>query len=108
MFKEADDKTRGSCHRLLNIWEERGVYGAGFIQAIKQTKDSGSGGGGGGGGTAAGSGSGGSGVTKGRDEIVPILKNSRSAGHKTNNENEKQPRKGRIFPSHFSRKDVVL
>ena len=85
VLKDADEKTRGSCHRLLNIWEERGVYGAGFIQAIKHTKDSGSGGGGGGGeggggaAAAAGSGSAGGGVSKGRNEIVPILKHSRTA-----------------------------
>jgi len=34
VLKDADEKTRGSCIRLLNIWQERGVYDAGFIQAI--------------------------------------------------------------------------
>jgi len=38
VLKDADEKTRGSCMRLLTIWQERGVYDAGFIQAIKQTK----------------------------------------------------------------------
>jgi len=40
VLKDADEKTRGSCTRLLNIWQERGVYDSGFIQAIKQTKES--------------------------------------------------------------------
>jgi len=108
VFKEADDKTRGSCHRLLNIWEERGVYGAGFIQAIKQTKDSGSGGGGGGGGgTAAGSGSGGSGVTKAKSKSK-----GRSPEPEGEEAKEKKRRKSKSaptateFPLDILRKDL--
>ena len=87
VLKDADEKTRGSCIRLLNIWQERGVYDSGFIQAIKQTKEpvkqtkesssSSSAGGGGG--------------AKGRNEIVPILKNSRQTDV---NSNENPSRKG--------------
>lgn len=49
VLKDADEKTRGSCTRILNIWQERGVYDSGFIQAIKQTRESSSASSGGGG-----------------------------------------------------------
>lgn len=92
VLKDADEKTRGSCIRLLNIWQERGVYDSGFIQAIKQTKEpvkqtkesssSSSAGGGGG--------------AKGRNEIVPILKNSRQTDV---NSNENPSRKAKSSKS---------
>ena len=76
--KDADEKTRGSCTRILTIWQERGVYDSAFIQAIKQTKES----------SSASSGGGGA---KGRNDIVPILKNSRKTDE---NSNERTSRKG--------------
>jgi len=87
VLKDADEKTRGSCMRLLTIWQERGVYDAGFIQAIKQTKskDSSS--------SSAASGGGGA---KGRNDIVPILKNSRQTDV---NSNKSTSRKAKISKS---------
>jgi len=85
VLKDADEKTRGSCTRLLNIWQERGVYDSGFIQAIKQTKESSS--------SSAASGGGGA---KGRNEIVPILKNSRQTDV---NSNENTSRKAKTSKS---------
>lgn len=49
---------KGSCDRLLSIWQERGVYDGVYIQAIKQTKENGEG-------------------AKGQD-MVPILKSFRT------------------------------
>jgi len=85
VLKDADEKTRGSCTRLLNIWQERGVYDSGFIQAIKQTKESSS--------SSAASGGGGA---KGRNEMVPILKNSRQTDV---NSNENTSRKAKTSKS---------
>ncbi|KAL3860622.1 hypothetical protein ACJMK2_010719 [Sinanodonta woodiana] len=34
--KDADDKMKGAVDRILNIWEERGVYSKDFIKQIKQ------------------------------------------------------------------------
>lgn len=95
VLKDADEKTRGSCLRLLTIWEERGVYSAGFIQAIKQTKDSSGGAGVDRGGVADSAA--GAGGAKGRNEIVPILKKSRPADNNSSdeNQNKKQPRKAK-------------
>ena len=100
VLKDADEKTRSSCIRLLNIWQERGVYDAGFIQAMKQTKDTGGSAAGGGGvaGVGAGAAVAGGGA-KGRNDIVPILKNSRPADNKISSENEKNSRKGSLIVS---------
>jgi len=98
VLKDADEKTRGSCIRLLNIWQERGVYDAGFIQAMKQTKDTGGSAGSGGGGGGAGAVVAGGGA-KGRNDIVPILKNSRPADNKISSENEKNSRKAKALKS---------
>ena len=34
-FRDADDKTKGSMGRLLNIWQERGVFDQDFIGNLK-------------------------------------------------------------------------
>ena len=34
-FRDADDKTKGSLERLVNIWKERGVFDKEVIYAIK-------------------------------------------------------------------------
>lgn len=85
VLEEADEKTKGSCDRLLTIWQERGVYDGAYIQAIKQTKESGGGGG-----------------AKGRNDVVPILKSSRTPEVKTEQvsaENDKKTRKAKPHKS---------
>jgi len=42
VLKEADEKMRHSCERILDVWKDRGIYDLGFINAIKLTKDRGS------------------------------------------------------------------
>ena len=66
---------------------------------MKQTKDTGGSAGTGGGGGGAGAVVAGGGA-KGRNDIVPILKNSRPADNKISSENEKNSRKGSLIVSY--------
>lgn len=108
VLKDADEKTRGSCIRLLNIWQERGVYDAGFIQAMKQTKDTGGSAGSGGGGGGAGA------VVAGGGAKAKALKSKAKSPDPDEEETKekKRPRKSKTapntteFPLDILRKDL--